>query len=110
MNLKNRKILNKKGNKMANRNTYMPKHTLVKARRIRKVMKAILKLPQDCNEGSIEGLRILNLLNTLTYGRIDKEIDSCGDNHSFEFYNNIDQFEALEDKYIKAPKIALKGL
>ena len=95
---------------MANRNTYVPKHTLVKARRIRKVMEAILTNPPDCDEARKEMEADLKLINTLTYGKVEKEIDTCGDNHSFEFYNNIDQFEALEVKYIKAPKIALKGL
>ena len=95
---------------MANRNTYVPKHTLVKARRIRKVIEAILTNPPDCDEAREEMEADLKLINTLTYGKVEKEVDTCGDNHSFEFYNNVDQFEALEDKYIKAPKIALKGL
>ena len=95
---------------MANRNTYVPTHTRVKARRIRKVMEAILTNPPDCDEARKEMEADLKLINTLTYGKVEKEIDTCGDNHSFEFYNNIDQFEALEVKYIKAPKIALKGL
>ena len=95
---------------MANRNTYVPKHTLVKARRIRKVMKAILPTHPESDAEAEEMEADLKLINTLTYGKVEKEIDTCGDTHSFEFYNNIDQFEALEVKYIKAPKIALKGL
>ena len=95
---------------MANRNTYVPKHTRVKARRIRKVMEAILTNPPDCDEAREEMEADLKLINTLTHGKVEKEIDTCGDNHSFEFYNNVDQFEALEVKYIKAPKEALKGL
>ena len=95
---------------MANRNTYVPKHTLVKARRIRKVIKAILPAHPESDAEAAEMEADLKLINTLTYGKVEKEIDTCGDNHSFEFYNNVDQFEALEDKYIKAPKIALKGL
>ena len=95
---------------MANRNTYVPKHTLVKARRIRKVIKAILPAHPESDAEAEEMEADLKLINTLTYGKVEKEIDTCGDNHSFEFYNNIDQFEALEVKYIKAPKIALKGL
>ena len=95
---------------MANRNTYVPKHTLVKARRIRKVMEAILTNPPDCDEARKEMEADLKLINTLTYGKVEKEIDTCGDNHSFEFYNNIDQFEALEVKYIKAPELAAKML
>ena len=95
---------------MANRNTYVPKHTLVKARRIRKLIKAILPAHPESDAEGAEMEADLKLINTLTYGKVEKEIDTCGDNHSFEFYNNIDQFEALEVKYIKAPKIALKGL
>ena len=95
---------------MANRNTYVPKHTLVKARRIRKVMEAILTNPPDCDEGSDEMTADLKSINTLTYGRVEKEIDTCGDNHSFEFGIHYEEFEALEVKYIKAPKEALKRL
>ena len=95
---------------MANRNTYVPKHTLVKARRIRKVMKAILPAHPESDAEAEEMEADLKLINTLTHGKVEKEIDTCGDNHSFEFYNNVDQFEALEDKYIKAPKIAAKNL
>ena len=95
---------------MANRNTYVPKHTLVKARRIRKVMKAILPAHPQSDAEAEEMEADLKLINTLTHGKVEKEIDTCGDNHSFEFYNNVDQFEALEVKYIKAPKEALKGL
>ena len=95
---------------MANRNTYVPKHTLVKARRIRKVMEAILPAHPESDAEGAEMEADLKLINTLTYGKVEKEIDTCGDNHSFEFYNNVDQFEALEVKYIKAPKEALKGL
>ena len=41
---------------MANRNTYVPKHTLVKARRIRKVIKAILPAhPESDAEGGGDG-------------------------------------------------------
>ena len=102
---------------MANRNTYVPTHTRVKARRIRKVMKAMLQKslalltnPPYCDEAKKEMEADLKSIYTLTHGKVEKEIDTCGDNHSFEFYNNVDQFEALEVKYIKAPKEALKGL
>ena len=93
-----------------NKSTFIPTETRVKARRIRKVMEAILTNPPDCDEGSDEMKADLKLINTLTHGKVEKEIDTCGDNHSFEFYNNVDQFKALEVKYIKAPKEALKGL
>ena len=102
---------------MANRNTYVPTHTRVKARRIRKVMKAMLQKslalltnPPDCDEGSDEMKADLKLINTLTHGKVEKEIDTCGDNHSFEFGIHYEEFDALEVKYIKAPKEALKGL
>ena len=95
---------------MANRNTYVPTHTRVKARRIRKVMEAILTNPPDCDEAREEMEADLKLINTLTYGKVEKEVDTCGDNHSFEFGIHYEEFEALEVKYIKAPKEALKGL
>jgi len=94
---------------MANRNTYVPKHTLVKARRIRKVIKAILPAHPESDAEGAEMERDLRLLYFLNR-QIEKEIDTCGDNYTFEFYSQIDEFEALEDKYIKAPKEALKGL
>ena len=86
------------------------KQSRVKARRIREVTKAILTNPPDDTEVRKEMEADLKRLNTLTYGKVEKEIDTCGDNHSFEFYNNVDQFEELEVKYVKAPKIALKNL
>ena len=95
---------------MANRNTYVPKHTLVKARRIRKVMEAILTNPPDCDEAREEMEADLKSINTLSYDRVEKEINTCGDNHSFELGTHYEEFEALEVKYIKAPKEALKGL
>ena len=95
---------------MANRNTYVPTHTRVKARRIRKLIKAILPAHPESDAEAAEMEADLKLINTLTYGKVEKEIDTCGDNYTFEFYNNIDQFEALEVKYIKAPKIAVKQL
>ena len=94
---------------MANRNTYVPKHTLVKARRIRKVIKAILPAHPESDAEAEEMERDLRLLYFLNR-QIEKEIDTCGDNYTFEFYSQIDEFKELEDKYIKAPKIALKGL
>ena len=94
---------------MANRNTYVPKHTLVKARRIRKVMKAILPTHPESDAEAEEMERDLRLLYFLNR-KIEKEIDTCGDNYTFEFHSQIDEFEALEVKYLKAPKEALKGL
>ena len=94
---------------MANRNTYVPKHTLVKARRIRKVIKAILPAHPESDAEGEEMEADLKLIYTLNR-QIEKEIDTCGDNYTFEFYSQIDEFKELEDKYIKAPKIALKGL
>ena len=95
---------------MANRNTYVPTNTRVKARRIRKVMKAILPAHPESDAEAAEMEADLKSINTLTYGRVEKEIDTCGDNHSFEFGIHYEEFEALEVKYIKAPKEALKGL
>jgi len=88
----------------------MFKQTRVRARRIRKVMKAILTNPPDDMEIRKEMEADLKLINTLTFEKVKKHIDTCGDNYTFEFYNQIDEFEALEVKYIKAPKEALKGL
>ena len=88
----------------------MFKQSRVKARRIRKVMKAILTNPPDDMEIRKEMEADLKLINTLTFEKVKKHIDTCGDNYTFEFYNNVDQFEELEVKYIKAPKIALKQL
>ena len=93
-----------------NKSTFIPTETRVKARRIRKVMEAILTYPPDCDEAREEMEADLKSIYTLSYGRIEKEIDTCGDNHSFEFGIHYEEFEALEVKYIKAPKEALKGL
>ena len=98
---------------MANRNTYVPKHTLVKARRIRKVMEAILTNPPDCDEAREEmeaDLKSIEIrLNP--YLQVNNYIlDKLGDNHAIDFGSWIDEFEALEVKYLKAPKEALKGL
>ena len=92
---------------MANRNTYVPKHTLVKARRIRKVIEAILTNPPDCDEAREEMEKDLKSIEIRLNNYV---LDKLGDNHTIDFGSSIDQFEALEDKYIKAPKEALKGL
>ena len=86
------------------------KQSRVKARRIRKVMKAILTNPPDDMEVRKEMEADLNLIDTLTFGQVKKHIDTCGDNYTFEFHRQIDQFEELEVKYLKAPEIALKQL
>ena len=86
------------------------KQTKVKARRIREVTKAILTNPPDDTEIRKEMEADLNRINTLTFGKVKKHIDTCGDNYTFDFYNNVDQFEELEVKYTKAPKIAVKNL
>ena len=88
----------------------MFKQTRVKARSIREVTKAILTNPPDDMEIRKEMEADLKLINTLTFEKVKKHIDTYGDNYTFEFYNNVDQFEELEVKYIKAPKIALKQL
>ena len=88
----------------------MFKQTRVKARRIRKVMKAILTNPPDDTEIRKEMEADLKRLNTLSYDRVEKEIDTCGDNHSFELGIHYEEFEELEVKYVKAPKEALKQL
>ena len=92
---------------MANRNTYVPKHTLVKARRIRKVMEAILTNPPDCDEARKEMEADLKSIEIRLNNYV---LDKLGDNHTIDFGSWIDEFKELEDKYIKAPKIALKGL
>ena len=92
---------------MANRNTYVPKHTLVKARRIRKVIEAILTNPPDCDEAREEMEKDLKSIEIRLNNYV---LDKLGDNHTIDFGSSIDQFKELEDKYIKAPKEALKGL
>jgi len=92
---------------MANRNTYMPKHTLVKARRIRKVMEAILTNPPDCDEAREEMEADLKSIEIRLNNYV---LDNLGDNHTINFGSWIDEFKELEVKYLKAPKIALKNL
>ena len=90
---------------MANRNTYVSTHTLVKAKRIRKVMNAILTNPQ-MNPAD------LKFLEDKLRREIDKqsELDKLGDNHTIEFYNDVSKFKELEVKYLTSAKEALKGL
>ena len=92
---------------MANRNTYMPKHTLVKARRIRKVIKAILPAHP---ESDAEGEEMERDLKFLEHSLRHYVLDKLGDNYTIDFGSSIDQFKELEVKYLKAPKEALKGL
>ena len=88
---------------MANRNTYVPTNTRVKARRIRKVMEVISATPLE--HPDVEADRKF-LEHSLRHYVLDK----LGDNHTVEFGSTVSEFVELEDKYIKAPKIALKGL
>ena len=92
---------------MANRNTYVPKHTLVKARRIRKVMEAILTNPPDCDEARKEMEADLKSIEIRLNNYV---LDKLGDNHTIDFGSWIDEFKELEVRYIKAPKEAVKGL
>ena len=100
---------------MANRNTYVPKHTLVKAKRIRKVMEAILTNPPDCANFQLKTMAFLKEemetdLKFIEHKLRNYVLHKLGDNHTIEFYNDVDKFKELEVKYIKAPKEALKGL
>ena len=92
---------------MANRNTYVPKHTRVKARRIRKVIKAILPAHPESDAEAAEMERDMFFIESRLNNYV---LDKLGDNHTIDFGSSIDQFKELEDKYIKAPKEALKGL
>ena len=91
---------------MANRNTYVPTHTMVRARRIKKVLKAILPAHPEVDEMEAD----LKLLYGLFPDYDIEFVDLLGDNHSFELSYNISEFEALEVKYIKAPELAAKML
>ena len=92
---------------MANRNTYVPKHTLVKARRIKKVIKAILPAHPESDAEGAEMERDMFFIESRLNNYV---LDKLGDNHTIDFGSSIDQFEYLEVKYIKAPKIAAKQL
>ena len=84
----------------------MFKQSRVKARRIKKVIKAILTNPPDDMEVKADYKFIEDKLF-----RYDIEfIDILGDNHTVDFLSDIDQFEEMEVKYVKAPKEALKQL
>ena len=92
---------------MANRNTYVPKHTLVKARRIRKVIKAILPAHPESDAEAAEMERDMFFIESRLNNYV---LDVLGDNYTIDFGSSIDKFKELEVKYIKAPKEALKGL
>ena len=95
---------------MANRNTYVPTHTRVKARRIRKVMKAIFPAHPESDAEAAEMEADLKFLNKIIY-RVEMMFDCMGDNHTFDLATEtLKEFKALEGKYIKAPKEAVKGL
>ena len=95
---------------MANRNTYVPTHTMVRARRIKKVLKAILPAHPESDAEADEMEADLKLLYGLFPNYDIEFVDLLGDNHSFELSHNISEFEALEVKYIKAPELAAKML
>ena len=83
------------------------KQSRVRARRIKKVVEAILTNPPDDMEVRKE--------MEADYESIDIRLRNyvlakLGDNHAIDFGAWIDEFEELEVKYIKAPKIALKNL
>ena len=92
---------------MANRNTYVPTNTRVKARRIRKVMKAILPAHPESDAVAAEMERDMFFIESRLNNYV---LDKLGDNHTIDFGSSIDQFKELEVKYLKAPKEALKGL
>jgi hypothetical protein len=93
-----------------NKSTFIPTETRVKARRIRKVMEAILTNPPDCDEARKEMEADLKFLDKIIYS-VEMMFDCMGDNHTFDLATEtLKEFEALEVKYIKAPKEALKGL
>ena len=92
---------------MANRNTYVPTHTRVKARRIRKVIKAILPAHPESDAEAAEMERDMFFIESRLNNYV---LDKLGDNHTIDFGSWIDEFKELEVKYIKAPKEALKGL
>ena len=83
------------------------KNTRIRARRVKKLHKAIMTNPPDCDDGKIEMMDDLRWLE----GKIDLDwAHSVGDNNSANWHGDVDKFEELEVKYVKAPKIALKGL
>ena len=93
-----------------NKSTFIPTHTRVKARRIRKVIKAILPAHPESDAEGAEMERDMEFL-TIRLRNYDIEfLDVLGDNHTIDFGSSIDQFKELEVKYLKAPKEALKGL
>jgi len=88
----------------------MFKQSRVRARRIKKVVEAILTNPPDGMEIRKEMEEDLKLLYGLFPNYDIEFVDLLGDNHSFELSHNISEFEALEVKYIKAPELAAKML
>ena len=90
-----------------NKSTFIPTHTRVKARRIRKVIKAILPAHPESDAEAAEMERDMFFIESRLNNYV---LDKLGDNHTIDFGSSIDQFKELEVKYLKAPKIALKGL
>ena len=88
----------------------MFKQTRVRARRVKKVIKAILTNPPDDMEIKEEMLSDYKFIEDNLFHYDIEFIDALGDNHTFDFLSDIDQFEEMEVKYVKASKEALKQL
>ena len=112
----------RKGNKMARRNksTSIPTHYRVRVKRVRKlinvILKSLLSLATSDDAESVLGTEVgkemeadLKFVRTDLLG--DDDCIKYGDNYSFKPTSyDLDKLKALEVKYIKAPKEALKGL
>ena len=88
----------------------MFKQSRVRARRIKKVVEAILTNPPDDMEVRKEMEADYKSIEIRLHNYDIEFLDVLGDNHAIDFGAWIDQFEELEVKYVKAPKIALKQL
>ena len=85
----------------------MFKQSRVRARRIKKVVEAILTNPPDDTEVRKEMEADYKSIDIRLHNYV---LDKLGDNYAIDFGAWIDEFEELEVKYLKAPKIALKNL
>ena len=102
---------------MANRNTYVPTTTRVRARRIKKLYKAIMAVYNSMNWGEELGskedqakVRILDDRQWVE-NKIDIDwLNSVGDNNSTNWEGDMDKLKELEVKYLTSAKEALKGL
>ena len=90
-----------------NKSTFIPTETRVKARRIRKLIKAILPAHPESDAEGAEMERDMFFIESRLHNYV---LHKLGDNHTIEFHSDVDKFKELEVKYIKAPKEALKGL